>query len=167
MVPLLRFSRFRFPLFAVAVLGFSSAVLAQGRVGQMRGRMPNPVARVLDQDGDGEISADELAAAPQMLKKLDEDGDGSITRDELGAAYRDAMRQGGLPGAAPNRPGQTGSAGARGSRPGTGGSSTLERAGLEVGQTLPELTIVNADGQPFPLARLRGRYSVLVFGCRT
>ena len=162
MVPL-----FRFSLFAVAVLGVSSAVLAQGRIGQLRGRMPNPVARVLDQDGDGEISADELAAAPRMLKKLDEDGDGSITRDELGAAFREAMRQGGLPGAAPNRPGQPGNAGARGTRPGTDGAATLERAGLEIGQTLPELTILDADGQPFPLARLRGRYTVLVFGCLT
>jgi hypothetical protein len=158
---------FRVSLFAVAVLGVSSAVLAQGRAGQIRGRMPNPVARVLDQDGDGEISAEELAAAPQMLKKLDENGDGSITRDELGAAFREAMRQGSLPGAAPNRLGQAPNAGARGSRPGTDGAATLERAGLEVGQTLPELTILDADGQSFPLARLRGRYSVLVFGCLT
>ncbi len=164
MVPMFRLSLFAV---AVAVLGVSSAVMAQGRVGQMRGRMPNPVARVLDQDGDGEISADELAAAPQRLKKLDEDGDGNITRDELAAAFRETMRQGGLPGAAPNRSSPPGNAGARGSRPGTGGASTLERAGLEVGQTLPGLTIVDADGQPFPLARLRGRYSVLVFGCLT
>ena len=158
---------FRSSLFAVAVLRASSMVVAQGPAREVRGRMPNPIARVLDQDGDGEISPEELKSAPKALEKLDRDGDGNISREELGAAYRDAMRQGGLPGAAPNRPGQTGSAGSRGSRPGTGGSSTLERAGLEVGQTLPELTIVDADGQPFPLARLRGRYSVLVFGCLT
>ena len=152
---------FRLSLFATAVLGISSAVFAQRPAREMRGRMPNPVARVLDQDGDGEISAEELEAAPQMLKKLDRDGDGNITRDELGAAFREAMRQQG------RRPGQTPDTGSRGSRPGTDGASTLERAGLEIGQTLPELTIVDADGQPFPLARLRGRYSVLVFGCLT
>ncbi len=50
---------------------------------------------------------------------------------------------------------------------GNGQSVDARTSGLEIGQTLPELTILDADGQPFPLARLRGRYSVLVFGCLT
>jgi len=152
---------FRLSAFAAAVLGITTTSLAQGPAREMRRRMPNPVARVLDQNGDGEISADELEAAPQRLKKLDRNRDGNITRDELDAAFREAMREQG------GRPGQAAGTESRGSRPGTRGASTLERAGLEIGQTLPELTIVAADGQPFPLARLRGRYAVLVFGCLT
>lgn len=148
-------------LVSAVALGTTSNALCQRPPGSLRNQMPNPVARVLDQDGDGEISAEELAAAPQMLKKLDRDRDGNITRDELSTAFHEAMREQG------GRPGQAAGTESRGSRPGTRGASTLERAGLEIGQTLPELTIVAADGQPFPLARLRGRYAVLVFGCLT
>jgi Ca2+-binding EF-hand superfamily protein len=40
--------------------------------------------RLLDIDHDGEISAAEVQAAPEALKKLDKNGDGKITREELG-----------------------------------------------------------------------------------
>lgn len=56
---------------------------------------------------------------------------------------------------------------ASGSRPGSAGSSTLEGSGLKTGQQLPELTIFDEHGEEFPLGRLRGKYSVLVFGCLT
>jgi Ca2+-binding EF-hand superfamily protein len=59
--------------------------------------------RALDADGDGTISAEELAAATAALKKLDKDGDGQLTRRELGP---------GEPPAAGPRPG--------GPRPGGG-----------------------------------------------
>ncbi len=35
------------------------------------------------------------------------------------------------------------------------------------GQELPEVSVFTADGKPFSTAELRGRYTVLVFGCLT
>jgi hypothetical protein len=40
------------------------------------------VILALDTDGDGELSADEIANAAAALRKLDKDGDG-LSRDEL------------------------------------------------------------------------------------
>jgi Ca2+-binding EF-hand superfamily protein len=40
--------------------------------------------RALDLDGDGELSAEEIAKAPLSLAKLDHDGDGALSRGELG-----------------------------------------------------------------------------------
>jgi len=42
-----------------------------------------PVVAALDTNGDGIISADEIAAAPTSLLKLDKNGDGKLTMDEL------------------------------------------------------------------------------------
>ena len=48
------------------------------------GRPPqNPIMRVLDANGDGSISADEIAEAPTALRSLDANGDGRISREEL------------------------------------------------------------------------------------
>ena len=63
-----------------------------------------PVMQALDEDGDGEISADELANAAVALAALDKDGNGKLTLDELRPAFR------GFPGAG------------RGPRPGGAGS---------------------------------------------
>lgn len=52
-------------------------------------------------------------------------------------------------------------------RPGGTGSSTLERSGLRIGQQLPDIRVLDEDGKEFPIARLRGKYAVLVFGCLT
>lgn len=35
------------------------------------------------------------------------------------------------------------------------------------GQELPEVSVFTAEGKPFSTAKLRGRYTVLVFGCLT
>ena len=54
-----------------------------------------PVMQALDVDGDGEISADELANAAVALAALDKDGNGKLTLDELRPAFR------GFPGRGP------------------------------------------------------------------
>ena len=42
-----------------------------------------PAFRALDTDGDGDISGDEIDAAPESLASLDADGDGRLSGDEL------------------------------------------------------------------------------------
>jgi len=81
----------------------------QGSPGQGQGP-PRPGApgqtlyRALDLDGDGTLSADEIARASDSLKKLDQDGDGTVTRRELvrgGQAAGMPPRPGIAPGAGP------------------------------------------------------------------
>jgi Ca2+-binding EF-hand superfamily protein len=47
---------------------------------------PSPIVEALDTDHDGIISAAEIAAAPDSLKKLDKNGDGQLTPDEYHGA---------------------------------------------------------------------------------
>ncbi len=69
-----------------------------------------PVVRALDTNADGEISADEIAAAAKSLAKLDRNGDGKLSREEIGPP------PGGRPDA---RPGEGNPA----ARPGAGASA--------------------------------------------
>ena len=48
-----------------------------------KNRPKPPLLEALDTNGDGIISAEEIANAPESLKKLDKNGDGKITPDEL------------------------------------------------------------------------------------
>ncbi len=68
-----------------------------GGPGGPGGQRPTPlIIRALDVDGDGILSAEEIANAPAILKTLDKNGDGKLTPDEyLGG------RPGGGAGAAP------------------------------------------------------------------
>lgn len=78
---------------AVAVMGLVAVSLAQPsgeepgrREGPGPGRgfgPPMPVIEALDADRDGQLSAEEIAAASQALKKLDKDGDGKLSAEEL------------------------------------------------------------------------------------
>jgi Ca2+-binding EF-hand superfamily protein len=84
----------------------------EGRPGQ--GPVPGgPVLRALDANGDGEISASEIADATKALAKLDKNGDGKLTRDEIGPP----------PGMRPDRPGE----GTPAARPGAGGGAMVEQ----------------------------------------
>lgn len=47
---------------------------------------PTVVFRTLDKDGDGQLSADEIASAADSLGKLDRNSDGSLSRQELAPA---------------------------------------------------------------------------------
>jgi cytochrome oxidase Cu insertion factor (SCO1/SenC/PrrC family) len=54
-----------------------------------------------------------------------------------------------------------------GAQPGGRGNDRLERAGLKVGQDLPQANLYTADGRHFSLSELGGSYTVLIFGCLT
>jgi Ca2+-binding EF-hand superfamily protein len=45
------------------------------------------MVQALDANGDGEISADELANAVSALKTLDRDGDGKLAGEEIRPAF--------------------------------------------------------------------------------
>ncbi len=45
--------------------------------------------------------------------------------------------------------------------------AAFARQAPAVGEKLPEVTILDAEGQPFALSSLKGHYSVLTFGCLT
>ena len=64
----------------------------EGRAGEPGGRGGPPrrdaLFSALDQDGDGGLSADEIAAAPASLKKLDANGDGILSLEEIFAGGR-------------------------------------------------------------------------------
>ena len=44
---------------------------------------PNPVREAIDGDASGDLSADEIAAAPTALTKLDKDADGGLSAEEM------------------------------------------------------------------------------------
>ena len=64
-----------------------------------RFRIPlDPVSRVLDPDGDGELSAEEIENAAKLLQKLDANGDGKLVINEILPGFRG-------PGMGPGGPG--------------------------------------------------------------
>lgn len=66
----------------------------------------SPVVRSLDANGDGELSAEEIAGASKALAALDKNGDGKLTREELGPPPGMFRRPDGAPapGTQPERP---------------------------------------------------------------
>ncbi len=67
---------------AIAVAQPPEGPRGGGRGGDFR-PPPNPFVTVLDTDGDGVISADELKAASASLAKLDTNNDGKLADDEI------------------------------------------------------------------------------------
>lgn len=57
----------------------------------------SPLIGALDANHDGTISAEEIAAAPTVLKALDKNGDGEITPDELRPPGPPPGEEGGAP----------------------------------------------------------------------
>lgn len=68
-------------------LGWAAWCAGQPPVGggPPRGLADFPLGLALDTNGDGELSAEEIAQASAALKKLDRDGDGKLSRAELRA----------------------------------------------------------------------------------
>lgn len=93
----------------------TTSVWAQPPGGGRPGRF-NPLMQVFDADGDGALSAAEVAAATEKLKTLDGDGDGQVSGAELLAALPARQGRTGRGGAGqgqrgPGRPPQTAAAG--------------------------------------------------------
>jgi len=72
-------------IFVLVLLGITAWML-NATAQDMQGPPPpppNPILKALDTDGDGVISADEIANASAALKTLDKNGDGKLTLDEI------------------------------------------------------------------------------------
>jgi peroxiredoxin len=46
-------------------------------------------------------------------------------------------------------------------------SQRFDKASPAVGDPLPDVTALDAEGRPLRLSELKGQYTVLVFGCLT
>jgi cytochrome oxidase Cu insertion factor (SCO1/SenC/PrrC family) len=46
-------------------------------------------------------------------------------------------------------------------------NNNFGRGTPEVGDPVPDITVFDADGKKFPLRKIKGNYTVLVFGCLT
>jgi hypothetical protein len=79
----------------------------EGGAGGGRRPVP-PLIAALDANGDGIISAEEIAASPATLKKLDKNGDGQLTEDEIRPTPPSGGEPRKGPGAGPQPPGQAG-----------------------------------------------------------
>ncbi len=74
------------------------------------GPPPIPAMMAIDTDGDGELSAEELAKAPEALRTLDANGDKKLTEDELIPPFMQGFGPGGPGGpGGPFGPGGPGS----------------------------------------------------------
>lgn len=85
------------PLPCLLVLAIISSAAAQerGRRGSRDSMRVPPIMQALDADGDGEMSADEIAGATAALLSLDTDGDGNLTTSEMNAGERRGRGPGG------------------------------------------------------------------------
>lgn len=75
----------KFVLFVFAIAGLA---IVAGSLHAQKNRKPGkppgpPLLRVLDTNGDGELSSREIDRAPKQLRKLDTNRDGRVTTDEI------------------------------------------------------------------------------------
>ncbi len=87
--------------------GAAPATARDGGAQSNRPRFQNPIVTALDANADGTLDAQEMAAAPEALKKLDKNNDGKLTPDELRPA-----RPAGMDAAGGNRGGDRTNGGA-------------------------------------------------------
>jgi len=113
------------------------------------GGQPDPVFGLFDTNHDGAINANEIAAAPDVLRSLDQNGDGILTPDELRLAP--PPRGGGRSGG-PNGGGTASSSsstppgGAGGPPPGGGRGGRGGPPGSQAANELLRLFDTNHDG---------------------
>ncbi len=74
--------RILFGTMAIGLLGIALFAMPM-LVAQQSPFPPLPVLQALDKNGDGEVSAEELAAAPAALRSLDKNADGKLEGEEI------------------------------------------------------------------------------------
>jgi hypothetical protein len=154
----------------------------QGRAEGGGSITPEAILSQFDTNKDGKLTKNEIPRESQrlqqMLKDADKNRDGVLTKQELTQYLSNAegrggrQQQGGVQQSRGQRPGGGRSQPGGGfQRPEAGGgrSGGGSRGGnfIEIGQPLPNLTVYDSNGNEFKLSSLKGKYSVLVFGCLT
>ena len=115
---------------------------------------PEEMFERLDTDRDGKVTQNEVPEREQgFIERFDHDGDGVVARDEIVDAVKEVITRQSARDASTQRQ--------RGPR------ANFERTAPKVGEALPDATGYDAEGKEFKLSRLKGSYSVLVFGCLT
>ena len=132
-------------LLVMLVIGISGGVAHAQRGDRADGQRPGfafggmSLMRVLDSNGDGEISAQEIERAAAAIKKLDKNGDGKVSSDELSAGGRFGGGFGGRRQPGPERR-PTG-------RPERFGSSGDGSVVAEQGRPAPNFKLKSLDGK--------------------
>ena len=149
----------------VTMLAISATVVLPQAVVAQNNFDSGDFFKLLDSNGDGVLTTDDMSNQRQelfnhLLQRGDKNKDDKLTIEEFTASMRN--RGGSQPQRrSTNRP-QSGRRISGGPRGGSFGSSTPN-----VGDTLPDITVYDSEGKEFNLRRMRGNYSVLVFGCLT
>ncbi len=149
----------------VVILAVSAAVALPQSVVAQNNFDSGDFFKLLDSNGDGVLTTDDMSNQRQelfnhLLQRGDKNKDDKLTREEFTASMRN--RGGSQPQRrSTNRP-QFGGRNSGGPRGGSFGSSAPN-----VGDSLPDITVYDSEGKEFNLRRMRGNYSVLVFGCLT
>jgi len=138
---------------AVCLLLVMKPVASQQAPGPAFG--PEEVFERLDINRDGRVTRDEVPDQDQgFIERFDHDGSGVVTPDEIVESVKDAITiQAARDARSTQRQG--------------GPRANFERTAPKVGEALPEASGYDAEGKEFKLSRLKGSYSVLVFGCLT
>ena len=156
----------------IACLLVTAAVALPANVFAQQDFDSNNFFKRLDKNNNGVLTKDDMSDQRlelfrQLLRRGDANSDEELSRDEFMRVLRN--RQGNQPsGQNVNRSRSTG----RGSF-GRGASGGGPRGGSfrpstpDVGDSLPDITGYDSQGQPFNLSHLKGSYTVLVFGCLT